>query len=47
LIGIETCEALQLAGIEITVIELLPQLLTFLDWQLAKLVENHVRKQRC
>lgn len=43
LIGIETCEALQLAGIEITVIELLPQLLTFLDWDLAKLVENHVR----
>jgi NADPH-dependent 2,4-dienoyl-CoA reductase/sulfur reductase-like enzyme/rhodanese-related sulfurtransferase len=43
LIGIETCEALQLAGIEITVIEMLPQLLTFLDWDLAKLVENHVR----
>ena len=43
LIGIETCEALQLAGLEITVIELLPQLLTFLDWELAKLVENHVR----
>ncbi|HON78356.1 MAG TPA: FAD-dependent oxidoreductase [Spirochaetota bacterium] len=43
LIGIETCEALQLAGIEITVIELLPQLLTFLDWEMAKLVENHVR----
>ncbi len=45
LIGIETCEALQLAGIEITVVELLPQLLTFLDWELAKLVENHVRSQ--
>ncbi|MFW5862076.1 MAG: FAD-dependent oxidoreductase [Spirochaetota bacterium] len=43
LIGIETCEALQLAGIEITVIELLPQLLTFLDWEMAKLVENHVK----
>jgi NADPH-dependent 2,4-dienoyl-CoA reductase/sulfur reductase-like enzyme/rhodanese-related sulfurtransferase len=43
LIGIETCEALQLAGNEITVIEMLPQLLTFLDWELAKLVENHVR----
>jgi NADPH-dependent 2,4-dienoyl-CoA reductase/sulfur reductase-like enzyme/rhodanese-related sulfurtransferase len=43
LIGIETCEALHLADIEITVIELLPQLLTFLDWELAKLVENHVR----
>ncbi|MBN1828456.1 MAG: FAD-dependent oxidoreductase, partial [Deltaproteobacteria bacterium] len=45
LIGIETCEALQLAEIEITVIELLPQLLTFLDWELAKLVENHVRSK--
>ncbi len=45
LIGIETCEALQLAGIDITVIELLPQLLTFLDWDLAKLVENHVRSK--
>ncbi len=43
LIGIEACEALNLAGIEITVIELLPQLLTFLDWEMAKLVENHVR----
>ena len=46
LIGIETCEALQLAGIEITVIEMLPQLLTFLDWQLAELVENHVRSKK-
>ena len=45
LIGIETCEALNLAGIEITVIELLPQLLTFLDWELAKLIENHVRSK--
>lgn len=45
LIGIETCEALQLAGIEITVIELLPQLLTFLDLEMAKLVENHVRSK--
>jgi len=45
LIGIETCEALQLAAIEITVIELLPQLLTFLDWELAKLVENHVKSK--
>jgi NADPH-dependent 2,4-dienoyl-CoA reductase/sulfur reductase-like enzyme/rhodanese-related sulfurtransferase len=46
LIGIETCEALQLAGIEITVIEMLPQLLTFLDWDLAKIVENHVRSKQ-
>jgi len=45
LIGIETCEALQLAGIEITIVEMLPQLLTFLDWELAKLVENHVKSK--
>jgi len=45
LIGMETSEALELAGIEITVIELLPQLLTFLDWEMAKLVENHVRSK--
>ncbi len=45
LIGIETGEALELAGMEITVIELLPQLLTFLDWEMAKLVENHVKSK--
>jgi len=43
LIGIEACEALQLAGIEVTVVELLPQLLMFLDPELAKLAENHMR----
>ncbi|MCW0484337.1 FAD-dependent oxidoreductase [Gaoshiqia sediminis] len=43
LIGIETLEALQLSGIELTMIELLPQLLTFLDWKLAKLVENYLK----
>lgn len=45
LIGIETCEALQLAGIDITIVEMLPQILTFLDWELAKLVENHVKSK--
>jgi NADPH-dependent 2,4-dienoyl-CoA reductase/sulfur reductase-like enzyme/rhodanese-related sulfurtransferase len=45
LIGIETCEALQLAGIETTVIELLPQILMFLDWQLAKILENHIKSR--
>ena len=43
LIGIETMEALHLAGIEITMIELLPQLLSFLDYEMAKLVENYVK----
>ncbi len=45
LIGIETSEALELAGIEITIVELLPQLLAFLDWEIAKLVENHVKSK--
>lgn len=45
LIGIETCEALHLAGIEITIVEMLPQLLSFLDPEMAKLVENHVRSK--
>jgi NADPH-dependent 2,4-dienoyl-CoA reductase/sulfur reductase-like enzyme/rhodanese-related sulfurtransferase len=43
LIGIETLEALNLAGIELTMVELLPQLLTFLDWKVAKLVENYLK----
>ena len=43
LIGIETCEALHLAGIEITIIELLPQLLTFLDKEMARLVEKYLQ----
>ncbi|WP_255297563.1 FAD-dependent oxidoreductase [Anaerophaga thermohalophila] len=43
LIGIETLEALHLAGIELTLVELLPQLLTFLDWKMAKLVENYLK----
>ena len=43
LIGIETCEALELAGINVTVVEMLPQILPFLDWELAKLVEKEIR----
>jgi pyruvate/2-oxoglutarate dehydrogenase complex dihydrolipoamide dehydrogenase (E3) component len=45
LIGIETCEALHLAGMEITLIELLPQLLTFLDKQMAQLVQKYVQSK--
>lgn len=45
LIGIETCEALALAGIQITVVEMLDQVLPFLDWELAKLVENHIKSK--
>ncbi len=43
LIGIETAEALQRTGIQVTVVELLPQILMFLDWDLAKTIENHMK----
>ena len=43
LIGVEACEALQDSGIQVTVVEAVDQVLTFLDWDLAKLVENHIR----
>lgn len=42
-IGVEVCEALSTSGIKVTVIEALNQVLTFLDWDLAHLVENHMR----
>ncbi|EPR43490.1 Pyridine nucleotide-disulfide oxidoreductase, FAD/NAD(P)-binding domain containing protein [Desulfovibrio sp. X2] len=43
LIGMETAEALAAVGLKVTVVELLPQTLTFLDEALARLVENHAR----
>ena len=43
LIGVEACEALQTSGIQVTVVEAVDQVLTFLDWDLAKLVENHMK----
>ncbi len=43
LIGIETCEAFELAGIDATVVEMQDQILPFLDWEMAKLVENHMK----
>lgn len=45
LIGVEACEALQTSGMQVTVVEAVDQVLTFLDWDLAKLVENHMRSQ--
>ena len=45
LIGIESCEALELAGVKITVVEMLDQVLSFLDWEMAKHVENHLRQK--
>ena len=45
LIGIETCEALELGGVEITVVEMLDQILSFLDWEMAKHVESHLKSK--
>jgi NADPH-dependent 2,4-dienoyl-CoA reductase/sulfur reductase-like enzyme/rhodanese-related sulfurtransferase len=45
LIGIETCEALHLAGVDITLVEQLPQLLSFLDPQMARLVERYIKSK--
>ncbi|OEU71106.1 MAG: pyridine nucleotide-disulfide oxidoreductase [Desulfovibrio sp. S3730MH75] len=42
LIGIEVCEALADSGMNVNVVEMLSQLVMFLDWELAKLVEKHV-----
>ena len=43
LIGMETCEALVTAGMQVTVVEALPQILSFLDPELALLVTNHAK----
>ncbi len=45
LIGVEVCEALRQSSIQVTLVEALDQILPFLDWQLAKLVEQHMRSQ--
>jgi len=45
LIGVETCEALNLAGMKITLVEMLPQILMFLDPELARVMENHIQAQ--
>lgn len=43
LIGIEACEALVACGVEVTLVEMADQVLTFLDKQLAMLVGNHLQ----
>ena len=43
LIGIETCEALLLSDIEVTLVELLPQLLPFLDKDMSLNVEKYLK----
>lgn len=34
---------MHLAGIEVTAVEMLPQIMMFLDWEMAKLLENYIR----
>ena len=45
LIGVETMDNLVLKGIETTVVEFAPQLLTFLDWGMAEMVRQHVQRK--
>ncbi len=45
LIGIEAVENLALKGLETTVVELAPQLLTFLDWEMAERVRWHMHQK--
>ena len=42
LIGLEATEALVAKGCRVTVVEMLPQILGMLDWEIAKLVEQHM-----
>jgi NADPH-dependent 2,4-dienoyl-CoA reductase/sulfur reductase-like enzyme/rhodanese-related sulfurtransferase len=46
LIGLETCEALQLSGMDITVVEQQDQILPSLDQDLAQLVQNHLHSKK-
>ena len=45
LIGVETVEALVQCGCRVTVVEMLPQVLRMLDWEMARLVERHLEAQ--
>ncbi|MBW2070384.1 MAG: FAD-dependent oxidoreductase [Deltaproteobacteria bacterium] len=42
LIGVEVLESLVLRGLEVAVVEMAPQMLTFLDWEMAEIVRRHV-----
>ncbi len=42
LIGVEVTEALVEKGCRVTIVEMLPQTLTLLDWEMARLVEQHM-----
>ncbi|MBN2293386.1 MAG: FAD-dependent oxidoreductase [Pirellulales bacterium] len=42
LIGVESTEALVEKGCRVTIVEMLPQIFGMLDWEIAKLVEQHM-----
>ncbi len=42
LIGVEATEALVTHGCRVTVVEMLPQILSMLDWEMARLIENYM-----
>jgi NADPH-dependent 2,4-dienoyl-CoA reductase/sulfur reductase-like enzyme/rhodanese-related sulfurtransferase len=42
LVGVETTEALVQSGCRVTLVEMTPQILRMLDWELARLVEQHM-----
>lgn len=42
LIGVETAEALVSKGCRVTMVEMFPQLLGMLDWEMARFVEQHM-----
>jgi len=45
LIGVETTEALVESGCRVTIVEMLPQVLSILDWEMARLVEKHMESR--
>ncbi|MBF0254640.1 MAG: FAD-dependent oxidoreductase [Candidatus Omnitrophica bacterium] len=45
LIGVEAVEALHSAGVKVTLLERLDQILPFLDWEISQLVQNHLKSK--
>jgi NADPH-dependent 2,4-dienoyl-CoA reductase/sulfur reductase-like enzyme/rhodanese-related sulfurtransferase len=45
LIGVETTEALVTHACRVTVVEMLPQILNMLDWEIAQLVKQHMESK--
>jgi len=45
LIGVEATEALVTHGCRVTIVEMLPQILSMLDWEIARLVENYMEME--